>query len=418
MMNISDSDMNEILELLFITKSKRPERLQRPSMTVDSYYRSKLDLITMEDEFRNLGIGVVDFTDSLSEPGVWFHNENAVYRMYSMGKLAILLAAVQLRDDVRRVKATGKIQTKDFDDLFTKIWRHARKDNKPNLSLMNSNKLPPRISTVFDIDIDIPDFIGADVWNVTAGDQWNPSDRAAIMDKRKPYHEIEWGKTAPNFSFYERMWLAGAWSDNHAATSCISEIGQDYIVAVQEAYGLYDESAPMVMRLAIGYPGSSDIGGHVNLRSNSLEYRKLPPPDYKPFSSLAGYRSPMPGSAIALTAYMIALMQGRLAGPEGSATIRNFLGDETYLDPPTNPNRTLGSFILNGVSNLERVKKAYTKIGLGGPNPPYEPNFLINEFTYVEAGDLKYGVVAMGIYGDPGIAIRLAERVHKALSRP
>jgi hypothetical protein len=59
--------------------------------------------LSLPSKYDGLGVGVVNFTKDPSAPTVWLHNGGTPWRIASTGKIAVLLAAVQLRDDVRRV---------------------------------------------------------------------------------------------------------------------------------------------------------------------------------------------------------------------------------------------------------------------------------------------------------------------------
>src|SRR5437899_1530505 len=189
-------------------KRPRPAPLTPPTNTTgaDSLH-ARLGPIGVNLRFRDMGIGVVDFTSDVSNPKIWLHNEGLAFRTGSTGKIAILLGAVQLRDDVRRVKATGLITTpEDFNELFSVVWRQSPLARILRIARRDSW---PRISTIFDVTKTPPDFIGADV----------PLDKARLSSSH-----FDWSH-APDLSFWERLWLTGARSDNIAASSCISEIG-------------------------------------------------------------------------------------------------------------------------------------------------------------------------------------------------
>src|SRR5258706_7460322 len=110
-LSLSNKDLQTIADQLFLLKSPRPSKLPKPINTTGGRdLTSKLDPIidpvTSDGRFKDIGIGVVDFTSDFMNPKVWLHNPNDVWRVASTGKMAILLAAVQLRDDVPKVKAT------------------------------------------------------------------------------------------------------------------------------------------------------------------------------------------------------------------------------------------------------------------------------------------------------------------------
>jgi hypothetical protein len=216
--------------------------------------------------FSDLGIGVIDFTADVMAPEVWLHNGDRPWRIASTGKIAILLAAVQLRDDVRRVKATGLISPEQFDDLFAMraLWA---KSGISRIQEIAGKERAPRISTIFDINAASPDFFGARALT--------PADKSAIVARLPgaPLNpHLTWA-VARSFSVWERLWLTGALSDNVAATTCVSEIGVAYMKAVQRAYGLFDPGNGMHLLRAGAYGGV--VRTLVFANPNSPRYRPL-----------------------------------------------------------------------------------------------------------------------------------------------
>ena len=117
-MTLSDADLQKVADQLFLLKQVAPTKLVAPANTPS--LATKLDPIVAANEFKNLGIAVVNFTDpDPAKLTSFLHNGDDAWRVGSTGKIAILLAAMQLRDDVRQVQALNLISTaKDFDDLF------------------------------------------------------------------------------------------------------------------------------------------------------------------------------------------------------------------------------------------------------------------------------------------------------------
>ena len=116
-MALSDADLQKVADQLFLLKQVAPTKLVAPANTPS--LATKLDPIVAANEFKNLGIAVVNFTADAANPTTYLHNGDYAWRVGSTGKIAILLAAMQLRDDVRQVQALNLISTaKDFDDLF------------------------------------------------------------------------------------------------------------------------------------------------------------------------------------------------------------------------------------------------------------------------------------------------------------
>jgi len=375
-----------------------------------------------------MGIGVVDFTNSVLAPKIWLQHEDDSWRIASTGKISILLAAVQLRDDVRWVKETKILSTpEEYDELFAmpQLWKTAPVKTRQIIGKAHA----PRISTIFDFTKDPVDFLGPKI------DKTNFKN---IMDTlaASGLDHLTW-PLATDFDFSERLWLAGAESDDVAATTCISEIGVAYIKAVQRAYGLFDESHGMHL-LQAGWYSDFKAGVPVSNRSDVVVFRPLPWRDVErnhvKDAMLSASRrfddqsSWEPGSAAALVAYMIALMQNRLVslrqgdGKEACETIRDNLSSG---DPMTI------SYVAEGVKSVTEVKKEITKIGLLTTDDG-EPGPLNCEFAYLETQEkdvgkrkMQYGVVATGIRsgGSAGpdafdLSETLGKLVHKALLAP
>jgi len=373
-LTLSAADTQRIIDVLFLLKSPAPTPLAKPTNV--GGLEAKLDPIGADPRFKNIGFAVVDFTASMTTPKVWLHNGDDAWRVGSTGKIAALLAAAQLRDDVRNVKALNIISSPaDFDELFSTIWLQSSNSLIKQIAEAGSS---PRISTIFDLTQSPPDFLGANV----------------ALDKGKlktiGENHLSWAG-APDLTFWERLWLTGAQSDNVATTSCISDIGVAYMKAVQRAYGLFDEPNGMHFLLAAGYAGV-DTSTPVNRTSGAPKYRGL-----RNFEShrvkdayyeknkkgdlVASYYSTEPGSAAALTAYMLALMGDTLVSKDGCDSIRAVLADETQF--------TTTSLIYEGVDAISTVTKAHTKLGILGA--------LRCEFAYIEAGTVKFAVLATGI---------------------
>src|SRR5437762_11027392 len=251
---LSDADEQRIANELFFLKSLSSPLPTPKNTTGANSLAAKLDPIAADPKFSDIGIGVVDFTSGVTTPKIWLHNEALSWRTGSAGKIAILLAAVQLRDDVRKVKATGLISSAaDFDELFATIWKRSKNTKIQEIA---DTRGSPRISTIFDLTKAPINFIGADV----------PLDRARLEATH-----LDW-PIAKDFTFWERMWLTGAQSDNVAASTCASEIGVAYMKAVQRAYKLFDPPNGMNLLLSSGY-GAPAKNTPVNKTAGAPTYR-------------------------------------------------------------------------------------------------------------------------------------------------
>jgi hypothetical protein len=78
--------------------------LPKPTTTGSPTFKAALDPVGAQPDFATVGIGVIDFTDDPQHPSVWLSNPHPdkpnadrPYRIGSASKIAVILAAVQLR---------------------------------------------------------------------------------------------------------------------------------------------------------------------------------------------------------------------------------------------------------------------------------------------------------------------------------
>jgi hypothetical protein len=434
-MGLKDAQLKDIAGRLFLIKgsveTKLPKPTNKPADATPGSFVAKFESqIASDPRFKDFGIGVVLFEDHasvLTASKVWLHNEGISWRIGSTAKLAIQLAAVQLRDDVREIQALGILTAPaQYDALFQSadLWKKSKNAEKSRIQAIATD--PPRPSTIFDFTKTPVDFAGPDP---------DSPDQVGIFNRLPPDHELSWEKV-PDFKLSELLWLTGAMSDNIAATSCLSEIGLAYTKAVQRAYGLFDEKNGMHMLLAYGYDYTNrnlardpvavsavDPGGPKYRPLSRAEYNPVKDTMYDRFTrKYDDQASYQPGSAAALTAYMIALMQDDLVNPghesqrgiQGCKTIRNNLADGLHPH--------IASFLVAGVNSVPHVtiNRQLSKIGIlqqsdGEPSP----DGLDCEFVFLDVHDggsgktLKYGVVATGI--DNRKNEELGAEIHKVL---
>jgi hypothetical protein len=372
-LSLTDAQLKTISDQLFLFQDPNPLRLP-PPLPKGAGLAAKMAPIAADPRFTDLSFSVVDFTSSFASPDIWLHNEDAPWQMASTGKLALLLSAVQLRDDVRRVQATGLVSTAaDFDELFATIWSRSTFDWVRQIASVQD---APRVSTIFDLAASPIDFAGAAT----------PLDRARLHSDA--FHQ-KWSKV-PDLTFWERLWQTGAQSDNVAACTLGSEMGPPYFKAVQRAYQLYEPPFDMRMFLCEAY-GNPPGKLPVTRASGAPFYRKHSNSEGQfatdPLTLKRTKWTTQGASVEALTAYMIALMQDKLISTvaadaqTGCQVIRDSMADEK-LD-------TMTSLIFEGVSQVATVTKAHTKLGI--------LTGLRSEFAYLEAAGKKYGVAALGI---------------------
>jgi hypothetical protein len=193
----------------------------------------------------------------------------------------------------------------------------------------------------------------------------------------------------------------------------VSHIGVPYIKAVQRAYGLAKHpSGGMHLLASSAYepipPSTLQPAPRPPRQLTHVE--TLPVNDFW-FNEKSGKfddkMSWVPGSAAALTAYMIALMTDAFAGGlTACQTIRNNLAD--------GKSHAVKSFLVQGdgdgnggIASVARVNRTINKIGILGKSAKGAKEPIICEFVYVETeefaapasgrNEMKYAVIATGL---------------------
>jgi hypothetical protein len=447
---LTDAQLGQIADAIFVARDPATTKLSEPLTDNPDAFTAALDPIASQDDWKDAGIGVIDFTNSATNPNVWLRDAEQPFRIGSASKIGMMLAAVQLRLDVRNILGLNIISDpKDFEAVFSnaKLWKKAR---PPWSQMREIAAFPPLVSNIFDFNKVPVDFAGLDP-NGRRDAQGKPVPAAqkAIMDQLPTDGELSWEKWS-NLTFSEWLWLAGARSDNVAATACVSQVGPPYIKAVMRAYGLYDPARGMHLFPSFWYDNYPKKSG----RFPPAWPRRLPAAEPIPVRDFAqdgkgGFtdqRSWVPGSAAALTAYMLAMMQnafvvpGTPAGATGvdaCETLRRNLAD--------GGSRTLGGFlvsgdqaqnIIGGVTHVDaphtKVTKQIEKIGLLNPADGVKSP-LVCEFVYLETKQvpapahgrsvMKYAVIVVSLISGTGPgnhssaqrSADLGEFVHKAL---
>src|SRR5260370_1303741 len=123
----------------------------------------------------------------------------------STGKLGMMLAAVQLRLDIRQIGLNIISSPSDFDALFAnpKLWEKAkpRPSKKEQIAMQQIAKNPPLISKIFDFTKHPVDFAGP-----VPDKQIDDASKKKIVDKLAG-EELSWNTTPP-LTFSERLFLA------------------------------------------------------------------------------------------------------------------------------------------------------------------------------------------------------------------
>jgi hypothetical protein len=412
MATLTDAQLTSIADRIFVMGDRTTTRLPKPANTGPTAFTTALDTIAGDARFKDAGIGVIDFTKFPTDPPkVWLSkNADQSFRIGSASKIAVMLAAVQLRLDVRRILDLKIISKADeFDALYANrnLWKKAKAPQSEMQQIANS---PPLFSEIFDFSKTPVDFDGPD-----PDKQTDAAHRKPIMDKLPANHELVWD-LRPLFPFSERLWLTGLLSDNVSATACASEIGTPYLKAVQRAYGLADPARGMHLFASGIYttvptkttppsPPPPRPLAHVDpIRVNDAFYDAKS----KTFSDRMSW---VPGSAAALTSFMLAMIGDKfcvdpavlVGGLAGCTTIRNNLADK--IAP------SIASFMADEIGKITTINKQMNKIGIlkksdGAESP------LVCEFLYLETKEshsaahpdkeLKYAVIAVGLVTTAG----------------
>jgi hypothetical protein len=429
----TDAQLKTIAEKIFVTGDLASTRLAKPATSGPAAFKTALDAIGSQPEFKDAGLAVIDFTRSASSPDVWLRNGDLSYRIGSASKIAVMLAAVQLRMEVRRIHDLKIVTTPaEFDALFAnrQLWAKGKSNRTGLLDIAAS---APLISEIFDFTKSPIDFAGPD-----PDGQTSAAKQKTIVDKLTDGH-LAW-RNWSDLKFSERYWLCGCLSDNVAAATCVSQVGVPYVKAVLRAYGLAEPARGMHFLATATYDNipARAAPGAVAPPRQLVGQEMLPVLDawVDGKGGFTDKRSVVPASAAALAAYMIGLMTDTLVndgsvafGLTGCKTLRNNLADGGA--------EAVQSFLVAGVGNVAdtAIKKEVNKIGIlkksDGAKAP-----ILCEFVYLETQQvpkppaprretMKYAVIAVGLIDEldatpPGTgAVRkakmLGEAVHKAL---
>ena len=159
-----------------------------------------------------------------------------------MGKIAILYAAFQLRDDVRTAMSQPGVTKDNIDAKLRAMWTQSC---VPGLTFAAGR--PPHLSRIFDFGLNPVDFAGIETCGVSETFEIDDATTAMLQ----PAHELEYTisksraqyverwATLLNFEFAQQLWMMTRWSDNAAATLCGYNIGLPHVFALLCRSGLY-----------------------------------------------------------------------------------------------------------------------------------------------------------------------------------
>lgn len=426
-LHLTDAQLDGIAANIYILRDPSTTMLPEPgSSTGASSLEPALSSFGIPQDYPNVGIGVVSFSRFPDPPRFWLHNPGAVWRIASTSKIAVVLAAVQLREDVRAVQRwnaqANVLQTpQDYDELFAmrKLWARAK---DPQMTEIAGPDHAPRISTIFDFPADgsPAEFFGGDT---TAIDESDIINRLTAASEG----HLTW-KGAKDFEFNERLWLMGTLSDNVAATSCASQIGAAYIKAVQRAYGLF-RKMPSNMRLLMGFGEYEKIDQTAKVSNRSNErFRKLSNRETQhvldvwndPAKQLGPHDSWEGGTAAALLTYLTAMVLNRLAPSDVSRPDSGFTACQSIMHALSGGSLGISSLMTARLTTDTTTRRwESSKVGLLGA--------LAADFCYVETVDrvatpggvvekqMVFGMVGTNLRNDGMMGQGLGKRIHDAL---
>src|SRR5437773_7413705 len=191
MTTLTNAQLDKIAQNIFIMRERTTTRLPKPTSTGSTAFITALNPIASNADLKDAGIGIIDFTSNPASPSIWFNNEDKAFRIGSASKIAMMLAAVQLRLDVRNIFGLSPqiISTPaEFDALFADpaLWRRG-KAPRGELTDIAGAANAPQISKIFDLTKSPIDFAGPD-----PDTQHLPANRDKAFNKLPASHELEW----------------------------------------------------------------------------------------------------------------------------------------------------------------------------------------------------------------------------------
>jgi hypothetical protein len=307
-------------------------------------------------QFAHMKVALVDLTKDVMKPEfAGYYHKSQVF-VASIAKIAAMLAAFQLRQDLRI--ATKQKKPTTLAEVFAAVrddWAQTQRAGKAEpftrgislqgklVALAGGAKVglvepkAPRLENVF-----------ADVapgGAVTIEFRSTGEDRTGLNTLVKDYNHpsarkkfLEAKGKIDALGFWERMGIAVGGdvpASNFATSTIVRDVGFLYIASTLIQSGLYDPNRAGGLWLGADYYGRSWRG------------------------ALAGgvAQSATPGS---LAALMTLLAQNRLVGSQASAGMRRVMQKRPSLTFPGT-----GSWFLEGLSPLP-IKVALAKVGLAG----------------------------------------------------
>ena len=346
-------------------------------------------MVMQRNKFRHIKVALVDLTKNIMQPefaGSFDHKEQVT--VASIAKLAAMLGAFQLRQDVWALRGKGGAKTiAELFDLARQGLADSQLDpgGKANpftrgislrgkLVLVNGSKFPfgkftvPQLDNVFatdppgsttrikfkstgengtDLTRIVNGFNGKLVKNANKelNEALRGSDRSRIERARELLAAAkrefpEFRKKLAALGFWERMIISVGGdvpASNFATHTVVRDVGFPYIASTLFQTGLYDTNRGGGLWI-----GTDVAGGH--------------------WSGAPGGGSMLSGTAGSLAALMTLLAQRRLVSPIATVGISSLMQKLPYT-----PNPGTGSWLQNGLSKLANggsLKTVLAKVGL------------------------------------------------------
>jgi len=243
-----------------------PDSVVEPGYVLDAQTDALTDAIGNDlattEPFKSLPFAVVDLSSrspagQLPPPRFAGNLVQEQLQVDSMAKIAVMLAAHNLRADLRSLAASGAasdivgLAVAHTQLLLTapeQVVRDAAKpttvqDLMPDSSGHRFQTMlgGPEVRHILDLTYD------------TGG--WNVAFKTSNLTpaKLKQIYEAQNLATIAGLPFAERMRLMIRYSDNLAAASCIRDLGFPYIAALMRQIGLFDIPSQRGLWLALNY---------------------------------------------------------------------------------------------------------------------------------------------------------------------
>jgi hypothetical protein len=359
---------------------------------------------TMVGKFARLRVAIVDF--ALAPPAVALWKPDEPVAIASMGKLAILYAAFQLREDVRAIARTFPA-VRTAAEVETELRRAWATGTSTRLAGIANSPSIARLQFVFDFsplagssrNANAIDFIAMRRCGIDDLRQDFPADSETI-DVARGLEKLPHGENSASnwraiadLTFAERLWMTTVWSDNVAASTCIWDVGLGYIQALLYDSGLFS-NARSGLWLKRTFIETMPAGHGTRF---GVSPSKFSPP-------VAGLRK-QNGTARALAAFLIAIKQETLISAEACRQMKRLLRplDRITVEGagfPPDEYFGLASRIERAIPSGTIRRDVFHKGGLFPSDPDDPPFTTLCEWAALDlesaAGPSSLGLVVLG----------------------